>query len=335
MKKVTLLEVDSELGAGTRGSSLGISALKIAALTAGDHFFADHPRLRIPNCNEYLYRPVDTPHAIHLDGIVKMLERVSGGVRDCVQEGGFPLVLSGDHSSAAGTIAGLKAALGEGRRLGVIWIDAHADLHSPYTTPSGNVHGMPLAIALSEDNLDHQSNEIVGKTKILWERAKAVCQPGPWIKPEDLVFIGLRDYETQEAHLINSLDINVVSVRQVRRDGAEEIARQVRHMLDACDCLYVSFDVDSLDCDLVSDGTGTPVPDGLTVDEARGLIMGFGEDPRLCALEIMEVNPVLDTKGNKMAEAAFHILQYFVRNSRSFGHHPVNKTRDSVVEASS
>lgn len=314
MKKVTLVEVDSELGAGTRGSSLGIGAMKIAALSSGDRFFADYPKVQIPNRNEFLYRPIDTPHAIHLDGIVEVLEKVSAGVRDVVQNGNFPVVLSGDHSSAAGTIAGLKAALGD-RRLGVIWIDAHADLHSPYTTPSGNVHGMPLAIALGEDNLTHQSNTIVGKTKALWEKAKSVCQAGPWIQPEDLVFIGLRDYEAQEAHLIHSHGIRVVPVREVRNSSPRAVATQVGQMLKDCDCLYVSFDVDSLDSEVVSDGTGTPVPDGLTVDEAEELIMALRDNPRLCALEIMEINPTLDTKGNRMAEAAFRILQHFVRGT--------------------
>lgn len=312
MRKYKFLEVDSELGAGTRGASLGIAAMKVAALNAEDHFFQEFPSEQVETCNHCLHDPVDTPSAIRLEAIAEVYDRVSNKVREVIEEGEFPVLLSGDHSTAAGIIAGLRAALGH-RRLGCIWIDAHADLHSPYTSPSGNVHGMPLAIALNEDNLEHQSNEVVGKTKVLWERVKSIQQPAPWIRPEDLVFVALRDYEPQEAYLIKKHGIKVFTVDQLRQTGAEATAQRIRDYLSECDCLYISFDVDSMDCEMVSDGTGTPVTHGLSAEEAKQLILGLQHDPRLCSMEVVEVNPTLDSRRNRMAEVAFDILQAFMR----------------------
>jgi len=153
MRKAKLLLIRSELGAGTRGASMGIDALKIAAIDLGSDYFRRHDDVEIVDENWLLLEKVKFKYAKRIRGIIKIYERISKNVARVLKKPGtFPIVLSGDHSSAGGTIAGIKAAYPD-QSIGVVWIDAHADLHSPYTTPSGNMHGMPLAAALGEDNL--------------------------------------------------------------------------------------------------------------------------------------------------------------------------------------
>src|SRR6476619_5050553 len=153
MKNIKLIEVPSEIGAGTRGASMGIDAIKIAALDFMSNFFIHFPSEKIPDENKLLHEPIESPYAKRIKGIASMYEKVSKAVSDSIKNNFFPVVLSGDHSLAGVTIAGLKMAKPKSK-LGVIWIDAHADLHTPYTTPSGNVHGMSLAVAIGKDNED-------------------------------------------------------------------------------------------------------------------------------------------------------------------------------------
>jgi arginase len=235
-----------------------------------------------------------------------MYERVSKSVGDTLRSGLFPLVLAGDHSTAGGTIAGIRMAKPKGR-LGVIWIDAHADLHSPYTTPSGNMHGMPLATALSEDNIENQVHFPDEKTVDLWNKLKNIGKISPKIRPEDIVFIALRDFEKEEEHIIKKYNIKVIPVQEVRRKGVENVVRQTLMHLTNCDDIYVSFDVDCLDSS-ISRGTGTPVSNGLKEREAEDLLAALMQNHKICCLEIAEVNPTLD-KENLMAEIAFNILQ--------------------------
>ncbi|MEY4329795.1 MAG: hypothetical protein RL609_543, partial [Bacteroidota bacterium] len=200
-KSIRLIEVPSEVGAGTRGASLGVDAIKIAALDFRSDFFKRYKSINIPHDNQALHNNPGSRYAKHVRSLLKMYERIGAAVRDTCRDGKFPLILSGDHSSAGGTIAGLKMAFPESR-LGVIWIDAHADLHSPYTTPSGNMHGMPLATALNEDNIEEKVNDLDYETIELWEMLKSVGDIAPKIEYRDLVYITLRDFEDQEAALI-------------------------------------------------------------------------------------------------------------------------------------
>ena len=196
MRNIKIIEVRSEIGAGTRGASLGIDAIKIAALDFMSNLFVNFPSDVIDNENRLLYEPVISPYAKRIQGIHTMYERVSKAVCDTVKSGLFPIVLSGDHSTAGATIAGLKMARPK-RRLGVVWIDAHADLHSPYTTPSGNMHGMPLAISLAEDNVANQVHNPDTQTLEYWKKLKHLGKIEPKIEPDDLVYIALRDYEKE------------------------------------------------------------------------------------------------------------------------------------------
>lgn len=306
MRNIKIIEVKSEIGAGTRGASLGVDALKIAALDFMSNFFVNFPSDIVETENNLLYEPIESPYAKRIEGVKTIYERVAKAVETNLKSGLFPLVLAGDHSSAGGTIAGIKMAKPKSR-LGVIWIDAHADIHSPYTTPSGNMHGMPLAVSLNEDNLDCQVHNPDEATVKLWNELKNIGKICPKILPEDIVFIALRDTEKEEDYILKKLGIKIIPVSEVRKKGIEHVARQALLTLKQCDDIYVSFDVDSLDSS-ISRGTGTPVANGLKEREAEDLLASLMQNHKICCFEITEVNPTLD-KENLMAEIAFNVLQ--------------------------
>jgi len=306
MRNIKLVEVRSELAAGTRGASLGIDALKIASLDKKSNFFTKFDPISVADANNYLWKGNKFPHAKYIDGVHQVIHNVYDAIKSLRLEKKFPIVLAGDHSTAAGTIMGIKCADPD-KRLGVIWIDAHADLHTPYTTPSGNMHGMPLAMCLSTDNLDAKVNEPTDETLAYWDKIKKIGGYGPKILPEDIVFISLRDTEAPEDHLIAKHNITTFTTEQVHTLGVIEIAKKALAELSACDQIYISFDVDSMDSS-ISMGTGTPVPNGITVEEAISLNVELIKDKRVCCWEIVEVNPTLDTE-NLMAENAFDVLE--------------------------
>ena len=306
MKNIKLIEVPSEIGAGTRGASLGIDAIKIAALDFMSNFFVHFPSEKIEVENKLLFEPIQSPYAKRIQGVLTMYERVSKAVCESIKTHFFPVVISGDHSNAGGTIAGIKMAKPKSK-LGVIWIDAHADLHTPYTTPSGNMHGMPLAASIAEDNEESAVHELDEKTTKLWDQLKKIGKINQKVLPEDVVFISLRDYEKEEKAIIEKHGMKVITTSDVRRNGAENVSRKVLRYLSDCTDIYVSFDVDSLDSS-ISKGTGTPVSNGLREREAEDLISKFMQNRKVCCFEITEVNPTLD-KENLMAEIAFNILQ--------------------------
>ncbi len=306
MRPIKLIEVKSEIAAGTRGASLGVDALRIASLDKKSTFFAEYEPISVKDENDMLYKGNNFPFAKYIDGVFTMIDRVANVVKKEREMGVFPIILAGDHSTAAGTICGLKAAAPE-KKLGVIWIDAHADLHSPYTTPSGNMHGMPLAMVCGLDNLDHKVNELDDKTKNLWENIKDIGFPGPKISPSDIVFMGVRSTEAPEDFLINKYDIPNFTIRDINNRGIVTVCREVLEYLKECDQIYISFDVDSLDSN-ISSGTGTPVENGLSIDQAMELNKELIKDKRVCCWEIVEVNPTLDRE-NATAEAAFDILE--------------------------
>jgi arginase len=306
MKNIKIIEVPSEIGAGTRGASLGVDAIKIAALDFMSNFFIHFPSEKIQAENKLLYEPIESPYAKRIKGVVSMYEKVSKAVSDSMKNNFFPVLISGDHSIAGATIAGIKMGRPKSK-LGVIWIDAHADLHTPYTTPSGNMHGMPLAVAINEDNQECSVHDLDDETTKQWNLLKNMGKIAPKVLPEDIVFISLRDFEREERFLIDKYGMKVVSTKEVRNKGAENIVRSVLRYLSDCTDIYISFDVDSLDS-AISKGTGTPVGNGLREREAEDLISKFMQNRKVCCFEITEVNPTLD-KENLMAEIAFNILQ--------------------------
>jgi arginase len=306
MKNIKLIEVASEIGAGTRGASLGVEAVKIAALDFMSNFFVHFPSEKVETENRLLFEPIQSPYAKRITGVLTMYDRVAKAVKETIKNNFFPVVISGDHSTAGGTIAGIKLAK-PGSRLGVIWIDAHADLHTPYTTPSGNMHGMPLSVSIGEDNIENKMHDPDEKTIQQWEQLKNIGKINPKVLPEDIVFISLRDYEKEEKNLIDKYGMKVITTNELRRKGPENVVRAALRFLTECTDIYVSFDVDCLDSS-ISKGTGTPVSNGLREREAEDLVSKFMQNRKICCFEITEVNPTLD-KENLMAEIAFNILQ--------------------------
>lgn len=307
MANLKIIKNRSDIGAGTRGSDMGIDAIEIAAINAENDYFTRYDYVELETDNETVYDKVRTTFAKRITHVREQCQRVAEAVQVTLAEGFFPVVLSGDHSSALGTISGIKAKYPD-KRLGVVWIDAHSDLHSPHTSPSGNVHGMPLAAAICEDNADYQVNEVSEQTAREWQRLKNIGVQAQKVKPEDVVFFGVRDTEEAEDKLREKYGMRNYMVHEVRYRGLDTCVAEAIAQLDPCDMIYVSFDVDSLDCDLVSMGTGTPVSKGFDPQEAKAIIAQFLATHKVVCFEVCEVNPLLDLKGNKMAETAFDIL---------------------------
>lgn len=312
-KVVKIIKNRSDIGAGTRGSDMGIDAIEIAAINKNSNYFNLYEFEDVKTHNESIYDKYHSSVAKRIEHVVEQCSRVSNSVQKNLNDNYFPIVLSGDHSSALGTISGIKAAYPE-QTLGVIWIDAHADLHSPYTTPSGNIHGMPLAAALGNDNLDCQVNVLSSSTQNHWNNLKNIGIKKPKVLAENLVYFGVRDTEDAEDKLIEKLNIRNYKVEEVRYSGLEICVEEALAKLSNCDMIYVSFDVDSMDCDLISFGTGTPVSRGFDQFEIINIINQILMTNKVVCLEVVEVNPLLDTKGNKMAETAFQVLESITAN---------------------
>ncbi len=304
--EVRLIEAASEIGAGKRGASMGMSALRVAAWKNGSELFGHAEESILRDENDVLYEDDKTPNAHHIDGLIRFESDLAYEVYKYLRSNIFPMVIGGDHSIAIGSISGTKMAY-PNERLGVIWIDAHADLHSPFTTPSGNVHGMPLALLMNIEKKSPDNRKVRVFTLDTWDRLRKIGMSGAKVKPMDLVYIGLRDFEPEEEAIIKENNIKVITVKDVRTKGAAAVVKETMEHLAKCDKLHVSFDVDSLDPS-ISVGTGTPVKNGLFLEEARGLLAGFCADPKTATLDVVEINPALDTN-NSMAENVLTILE--------------------------
>ncbi|HNP32786.1 MAG TPA: arginase [Flavobacterium sp.] len=307
-ENIVFLINKSEITAGTPGASLGPEAILTAARQKKSNFFSENETQKIENVNYLLDLPTRFKFAKRIDGLITIYQQIHNKVSSLLSENKFPLILAADHGSAGGTIAGIKTAF-PNKRLGVIWIDAHADIHTPYTTPTGNMHGMPLATALNIDNLDCKVNDVSEETAALWNQLKNIGNIAPKILPEDIVYIAVRDTEEQEDCIIESLNIKNYKVAEVRQKGIPEMINEINRKLNNCDIIYVSFDVDSMDPELTSYGTGTPVKDGLSPQEANEILVTMAQNPKTVCIEIVEVNPCLDDKKNTMAEVALGLIE--------------------------
>lgn len=307
-KSLDIIINTSEITAGTRGASLGPDAIIMAARTKGSPLFSEHSVIRLANANHLLDQETRHRFAKRIDGLTGIYRDLNETVSKSLQAGNFPLVLAGDHGSAGGTIAGVKSAFPD-KRLGVVWIDAHADIHSPYTTPSGNIHGMPLATALDDDNLPCKKNEVPYETIALWEELKDIGGIRPKILPEDLIYVAVRDVEKEEVQIMERLKIKNYGVEDLHMVGEKLLAEKVLGRLEQCDVIYISFDVDSMDPLATSHGTGTPVDNGLLPSQVEYLMLKLIESGKVVCIECVEVNPCLDEKINKMAETALKILE--------------------------
>jgi arginase len=304
-----LITAESDFGAGKQGAAKGPPAL-INELRSLDFNHID-------TYNYILMEPrvgndrTETPYGKNIETITEFQNNVWRSISEILQLGKIPFILSGDHSSANALISGVKDFYANSR-IGVIWIDAHADLHSPYTTPSGNIHGMPIAALMGHDHREMARNEPKEITKKLWEDMKRLGRRRivPKLQPQDLVFIALRSTEVEEEKIIAKENIKTFRPDDIRKLGIEKVLENTLSHLRNCEYIYVSFDVDSLDSS-ISVGTGTPVEDGLSLDQAQYLLKSLLAKKNLVGFEITEVNPELDIEKPMHKVIASLICQLF------------------------
>ena len=235
-------------------------------------------------------------HLKRVDGVLHTVTELAEVVHREITANRFPLIVGGDHSMAIGTLAGLA----QSGPYGVIWVDAHADLNTGETSPSGNIHGMPLAAAMGMG--DVRLTEVGGRE--------------PKLSPEHLVYIALRDIDEGEMNEINRLGIKVITVEEVRTRGVDVIMQEaLNYLRERVNRLYISFDMDSLDASLVP-GTGTPVDGGLTEDEAKAILTEAMKADDLIAVELVELNPVLDQE-DMTANLAYRLCETIIKSKEN------------------
>ncbi|NBP06368.1 MAG: arginase [Bacteroidetes bacterium] len=305
--KIKFIEAAFELGAGTPGAKLGPGALCKEILNISPKIMEGAEKETLIQDNLISVSSNNTPFAFNIHSIYQSVNLLAESVEKALLDGYFPIVISGDHSNAIGTVTGIADARPD-KNIGVIWVDAHLDLHSPYTTPSGNMHGMAVK-ALLPDNLSaYRKNELNPETTTFWSKIKKSGHRGitPKILPQNIVFIGTRDFEEEEWSLIEGHNIRICTPDDIRKRGMKQILDEALEYLKNCDLLYTSFDVDSLD-PTISMGTGTPSPDGLSYSDAELVFKTLLPHPKTAVFEISEINPLLDTD-NSMPKTIAQLL---------------------------
>lgn len=293
-KEVNIIGFPMDLGAGRRGVDMGPSALRIAGLQAK----LKNLGYKVVDSGDIFIQNIETvketnPKMKHLSEILKTCKVLAKKVEKVLMDGQFPLCIGGDHSMAIGSIAGISSYCKKKKlELGLIWVDAHADMNTDSTTPSGNIHGMPLAAAVG-----------LGNKKLV-----NFLEFSPKIKPENIALIGLRSIDPLEKENIKKAGLKYVfTMEDVDKTGVHKIIAQVlKRMKGNVDHLHVSFDLDSVDPTVVP-GVGTPVPGGFSYREAHLIMESIAECGYLSSLEITEVNPILDDK-NKSAVFACDLI---------------------------
>jgi arginase len=306
-----IILVPSELGCGKRGAGLGPESIMYADINRRGELFRRFPYSMVEVYNHELIYPSVYEKARNIDHLVKVTENSISKISACINDNKFPIILTGDHSNAIGGVSGIRNYFPD-KRLGVIWIDAHGDLHTPYTTPSGNLHGMPLAACLGAGVSEAQTNQESDETNFFWSKLTHAGdkQIFPKILPQDLVLIDIRDLEQAEWDYLHNNNIKYYTPEDIQANTIKVVAQDSLNYLKHCDIIYLSFDVDSMDPS-VSKGTGTSVPNGLSLSQAIELLSILFSSSKIAALEITEVNPLLD-ETNKMAQSVLEILDSLI-----------------------
>jgi arginase len=285
---VALIGASLDLGAGRRGVDMGPSAIRYAGLASRierlGRDVVDWGNVEGPVAEA---TEVGSERVRFLAPIKQACERVSHLVSRSVEDGLVPLVLGGDHSVAIGTLGGLARAYGPG---GVLWIDAHGDLNRPETSPTGNVHGMPLAAVLGFGGKEFESEA--------WTF--------PAVSPDRVALVATRSLDPAEAELLSELDVEVYTMSDVDRLGVERVIRQALAHIAGPGFVHVSLDMDALEPD-IAPGVGTPVRGGLSYREAHLAMELVAESGLAGSLEVVEVNPILDQE-NETAELAVELV---------------------------
>lgn len=283
--QVDIIGVPIDLGADRRGVDMGPSAIRYAHLHRElqkiGHTIEDHGNVEVAiaeMCN------ISEPNLKYIDCIVPMARRTAGAVATAIQSGHFPLVIGGDHSLALGSIHGAA----KHKKLGVIWVDAHADFNTAETTPSGNIHGMPLAALCG-----------LGDARLvrLWDEGETV------LDSRRVAVIGARDLDAGEKKNLRESGVTVLDMEQIDRLGMFRVMElAIEQISQNVDGIYLSFDVDSLDPHHAP-GVGTPVTGGLSYREAHLACEMAAETGKLIGMDLVEVNPILDVQNQTAALA--------------------------------
>lgn len=284
LQDIRLIGVPMDLGQDLRGVDVGPSALRYAGL-------ADRLRSlghRVEDCGNIptALRSALTTGNDYIAPIRDTCSFLYDKVRQTLAEGHFPLIMGGDHSISIGSIGGATHDAPKG----ILWIDAHADFNTPLSSPTGNIHGMPLAVLCG-----------LGADRLI-----SLGRSGPKILPEDVAIISLRDLDKEERRGLHESKLGVYTMRDIDERGIAEVAKSALQKLGHHQHLHVSFDVDSLDPHFAP-GVGTPVEGGLHPREAHLLMELIAEDGRLASAEVVEINPIIDEQ-NRTAELATGLL---------------------------
>ncbi|GAA0500505.1 arginase [Salinibacillus aidingensis] len=287
-KYISLIGVPMDLGQNRRGVDMGPSAIRYAGvmdrLEKLNYMIEDLGDIDIPNPGN---RP-DDKGLKNLDEVSEGNIRLTKVVDETAARGHFPLVLGGDHSIAIGTLAGIAK---HAENLGVIWYDAHGDLNTGETSPSGNIHGMPLAVSLGIGN----------------EKLTQIGKYAPKIRPENIVIVGARSLDEGEKKLIKDKGIKVYTMHEVDRLGMTQVMNDtIEYLKERTDQVHLSLDLDGLDPQ-DAPGVGTPVVGGLSFRESHLAMEMLSEANIITSAEFVEVNPILDEK-NKTASVAVDLM---------------------------
>ncbi len=290
---IAIIGAPMDLGAGRRGVDMGPSAMRLAGL--GERIGAlgyDVKDLGNVIVDQPESLPVGHEHARYLPQIAHTCTRLAKLVESTADKGSAPVVLGGDHSIAVGTVAGMSRHLRKRKqRLGLIWIDAHPDMNTPESSPSGNVHGMPLACCIGS------GPDLLTK----------IYGYAPKVDPANVAIVGLRDVDKKERINVQQAGMHAFTMRSIDEKGMSAVMAQAIEIASGgTHGFHLSFDMDSVDPD-EAPGVGTPVRGGLTYREAHLAMEMIGDSQHMISIEVVEVNPVLDT-ANRTANLAVELV---------------------------
>lgn len=284
-RAIRIIGVPMDLGQNRRGVDMGPSAIRYAGMQARlghlGHAVFDEGNVSVPNPEE----EVAEGKGRRLKSVATACQNIYAIACKCISRNETAIFLGGDHSISIGTVA----ASSQAETTGLIWVDAHADFNTPATSPSGNIHGMPVAVLVGDGE-----DDLVD-----------VGYPGAKVQPANIVQIGIREVDPEERRRLAQSDVNVFTMRHVDELGMANVARQALDRLGDVERIHVSLDMDGLDPS-EAPGVGTPVPGGLTYREAHLLMEILGDSGQVHSLDVVEINPILDL-GNQTAELAIEL----------------------------
>jgi len=291
--RIAVIGAPLDLGAGRRGVDMGPSAMRVAELQQRlgrlSYLVEDRGNVEVVQAES---RDAGNPHARYLPEIAETCRRLASLVEKAAGDGRFPVILGGDHSAAVGTVSGMsKHYRKKKQKIGLIWVDAHADMNTPESSISGNVHGMPLACLLGQG--PRQLTHVLGFA--------------PKVEARNTVIVGLRNVDQLERQRVRESGVHILTMRDIDERGMKAVmADAIRFSCDGTAGFHVSFDMDSVDPQQAP-GVGTPVAGGLTYREAHLAMEMAGDSGALLSMEVVEVNPVLDIS-NRTADLAVQLI---------------------------